>query len=284
MEQLDEHHKRILLSYSDDVDVLNFCLSNKKIGDDVCNEDFWKNRFLNKYGNFDKGNISWKNFYMYIVSIKDEANRKKRSPLYYAIKTRNKQVLDFFLNIKNRTQFDYLEGLEAAAEINDVDLIDIFLKNRKRPNDLNLYHYYLRDNGMNIMKGAIYGGHKNIIEKYLSKTRVLNRYDFINLIKLAIENNEDEIAIYLYKESTYNMEKTSKARGEINDELLYFSVENKNVPFIKYFMKEGGDVNVGLKAAVKIDNSELIQYFLSRGAKFNKKQTESKEKYLSYMM
>lgn len=266
MEKLDDHHKRILLSYADDIDVLNFCLSNKRIGDVICNEEFWRDRFLNRYGSVDKGYTSWKNFYMYIISIRDKANRKKRSVLYYAVKTKNKYVLDYFLTVKDRNSFDYLEGLEAAAEINDENLIKEFLKNRdeRQPNiignDLNLYHYYERDNITRIMKGAIRGNYKNITDTYLNnrKLRFLNDKEISELIKLAIDNDTYKIGVSIYKYI-----------NKYRDDLLYYSVEKEKIPFIKFFIAEGADPTVGLKAAVKIDNSDFIQYFLSIGGKFN---------------
>lgn len=282
MEKLDNQHKRILLSYSDDIDVLNFCLSSKYNNDIVCNENFWKNRFLSKYGQFDKGDMSWKKFYLNIIRVKDKALRNRKSVLYYAVKTKNMEVLDFFIKNKTYTSKDYADGfLEAAAEINNRELIEGFLKMPETMNDLNLYHYRLRENVIAIIKGAIKGGHFDIVRDYFKDTRVLNESEIVGIIDYAMKNKQNDIAMYIYENINYNNVTNIINKQHVTDRMLFRAVVDNNYPFIKYFLDNGGDVNVGLKAAVKDDNSYLIQYFQSIGAKFNSPIKEE-EKVLSY--
>jgi len=58
----------------DDESLLNFCKTTWKneYSRKLCkNEDFWRNRFYNKYGDFEKNpNRTWKKFYLGIIELK----------------------------------------------------------------------------------------------------------------------------------------------------------------------------------------------------------------------
>ena len=77
----------IILNNLNDRDLFNFCLSNKKAADLCRNENFWRNRFYQRYGKlFDndqefidkiKKDEKWKTFYLLVVS---ETSEFKNNP------------------------------------------------------------------------------------------------------------------------------------------------------------------------------------------------------------
>jgi len=65
MEMLNKDEIYLVAMKLDDHSLLNFCASSKK-GKELCeNDNFWKARTMQKYGNVPKRtNETWKNFYM----------------------------------------------------------------------------------------------------------------------------------------------------------------------------------------------------------------------------
>ena len=59
-----------ILSEVNDRDLFSFCLVNKQINQICKDEHFWRNRFLSRFGQFQKpANVSWRKQYLITVSI-----------------------------------------------------------------------------------------------------------------------------------------------------------------------------------------------------------------------
>lgn len=66
-----------ILSELDDRDLISFCLSNK-LANNLCqDENFWRNRFINKFGNkvtkYKPAERKWKKHYLTVISDLDES-------------------------------------------------------------------------------------------------------------------------------------------------------------------------------------------------------------------
>lgn len=79
----DRANDTAVLQDTDDKNIADLCLSNDYVFS-LCNEDFWKDRLINKYGkylgteNYIKnkylGDVSWKDYYLWINSLVNDPN------------------------------------------------------------------------------------------------------------------------------------------------------------------------------------------------------------------
>jgi ankyrin repeat protein len=142
----------LILEKLSDRDLLNFCLTNKSINR-LCNEDdFWKNRFLKKFGDFQNKSkdISWKKLYLLLV--------------YYIDRYRHLEMV--FL---------------AAAGNGDINIVKYLLETQKMGNEIN-----------QAMVNAAEGGHIDIVnlmilqgaDSFDTAERFAIRSGHTNIVKL----------------------------------------------------------------------------------------------------
>jgi len=110
----------IILSKTEDVDLLSYCKTNK-LAQKICNNDnFWKQRFQDKYGDYIKKNEnrSWKDFYLGVIYY-------NKYPLYEAcdkIREHGDSHEDFLIFFES---FKTLRGFALPAKLKK-PLIDFF--------------------------------------------------------------------------------------------------------------------------------------------------------------
>ena len=119
----------IILSKLNDKDLLSVCVTNKYANRLCNNEDFWRNRFISKWGledmKYNSENRSWKRFYLLITK---------------------------YLNGTENWNW----GMEGAAEGGHRDLVDFFIAKGA--------NYW--DTGMHY---ALQGGHQNLVKFFRQK-------------------------------------------------------------------------------------------------------------------
>ena len=112
-----------ILSELDDKSLLEFCKTNR-YGSELCkDEKFWKNRFIYKFGRFDKNpDRSWKDFYLKVVYYTD---KYKNKALYHAsLKGMKNFDIVKFLLIRG---YDKNDGLIGAARGGHKNLVEYFV-------------------------------------------------------------------------------------------------------------------------------------------------------------
>jgi len=114
----------MILSELDDKDLFNFCKNfeskNIYINKLCSNENFWKNRFIQKYGEADKNpDRSWKRFYLKVTYYDDKFNDiEKIKQTKEEILKEKSDIINFFSN--------YL-GMKALRNfLNNLDSFDAF--------------------------------------------------------------------------------------------------------------------------------------------------------------
>ena len=116
----------IILSKLNDRDLLSVCITDKYANRLCNNEDFWRNRFITKYGvDFMKYNTTktWKRFYLLIVKYLN-GSEYWNSGMYGASKGGHRDLVEFFI-AKGATVWNF--GMNGAAKGGHRDLVEFFI-------------------------------------------------------------------------------------------------------------------------------------------------------------
>lgn len=232
-----------ILSKMDDHSLLTFCKSSK-YGNQLCqNDDFWRNRFIKKYGHANKNlenTRTWKDFYLLIT-------------YYLDLYTPNKAV-------------------EVAAErggrkSNNLDIIRFFIS--RYPIDL--------DRGM---YGAAKGGNKSLVAFFIDQGA--NQWNIaMRGAASSKSSNAEELVHFLIDQGADDWDRGLRGAAEANnmklinffigrgandwDSGLIGAAEGNHKQLIEYFIGKGAtDWNWGLQGAASSGNVDLVNYFLRK--------------------
>ena len=112
-----------ILSKLNDRDLLSVCITDKYANRLCNNEDFWRNRFITKYGlDFIKYNTTktWKRFYLLTVKYLN-GSEDWNGGMKYAAKGGHRDLVEFFI-AKGADYWD--GGMVYAAEGGHRDLVE----------------------------------------------------------------------------------------------------------------------------------------------------------------
>ena len=172
----------------EDKKLITYCLTNRN--NKTCkDENFWKQRFSDKYGSsalqYKSPKKTWKTFYLqtvyYFSQVPLSASVAFHKPidkiLAYAVKDGQKDLINFFIS-RGAKNWDL--ALEGAALRGDIELINYFIA--KGANEWGI-----------ALVAAASEGHFNLVKFFLSKgVRLEELADAINYAE-----NYPEIVTYL---------------------------------------------------------------------------------------
>lgn len=186
----------LILSNLNDESLFSFCQVDRYAANLCQNEDFWRNRFINKYGaeliDIKLPNRSWKNFYLGIeyynnlykdwdFSLNEAAKKGSKQidfinfflsqgagasykALATAIKKQDYPLVNLFVNSFVPIDDDYFwrNAFNLAASVGNIDILNLLLTKGVRNFNQALYI-------------AAEKGHKNMVE-YLLQVSKYNQY------------------------------------------------------------------------------------------------------------
>ena len=143
----------IILSKLDDRDLLNTCLVNKAANRLCEDENFWRNRFITRYGQKDfefmrdKLQMTWRKFMLLLIRYLDLDNLNRS--MRFAAQEGHRDLVDFFI-LKGADGWNL--GLAGAAQGGHKDLVDFFILKGTKNWDIGMFY-------------AAQGGHKDLERK-----------------------------------------------------------------------------------------------------------------------
>jgi hypothetical protein len=147
----------VILENLNDRDLLTTCLVNKS-ANRLCKDDnFWRNRFIRKWGEHEKPkNKSWKFYYLLIIKFLEDEEPIQRS-FNYAMNTAAKEgYIDIVKLMIEKGAMDFNRAMKTAAKEGHIDIVKLMLDNEAT--DFNWGLYY-----------AAWGGHLDILQLMIDK-------------------------------------------------------------------------------------------------------------------
>ena len=148
----------IILSKLDDRDLLSTCLVNKDANRLCRDENFWRNRFISRYGEKDfefmrNKVVSWRKFMLLLIKYLDLGENDWNKAMINAAKDGKMALIDFFI-LKGAKGWNW--GMYGAAAGGHRELVDFFISKGA-------------DNWNRGMNGAAKGGHRELVDFFISK-------------------------------------------------------------------------------------------------------------------
>ena len=116
----------IILSKLNDKDLLSVCVTNKYANRLCNNEDFWRNRFIAKWGSeyvkYNSENRSWKRFYLLITKYLNGTENWDEG-MVAASKDGHRDLVDFFIA---KGANAWINGMKYAEKSEHQDLVEFF--------------------------------------------------------------------------------------------------------------------------------------------------------------
>ena len=240
---------REILKWVNDSELLKICSVDKRVWNNVCDDDFLKRRLTQKYPGINKFKIkneTWKNFFL-------------RST-YYIAKMRE----DFQFEYNGGNFMKQLALLEKYPDINKL------LLQSSKSGELDIVKYALK-------KGAdIHAGEYTTTSE--DALALASEYNRLDIVKYLIESGADvngDNNIALRNASTkghleivkYLVENGANIHDYYEESLLK-AAANGHLEVVKYLVERGANVNEDeriLELPVKRGYYEIVKYLLEHG-------------------
>ena len=229
---------REILSKVDDKELLKVCSVDKRFWNDVCDDDFLRRRFLNKYPGIERYKETWKEFFLkmtfYISSMKEEFD--------FVYTTGNpKQQYKLFKDNPINHRF-------LAADSAKKGELPILVYAINKGNLTARRNYYL--------SVAAENGHLNIV-KYL--------------VEQGIDFQEEDALVYAVRNGHLDIVKYLVEKGSDihinNEEPLREASKRGYLNIVKYLVERGADIHVNddepLRKARQNGHVDVVQYLES---------------------
>jgi hypothetical protein len=192
----------LILEKLNDRDLINICLANKSANKLCNNDDFWRNRFLQKWGYFDKSeNRSWKNLYLTILKYLPEkgqipfsgiassaAYRGDIDMVKFAVAKGAENIEDIAFNATLKNNFDIVKyAIEKGVKTGD-----FIMSSAAYEGNIDIVKFMIEKGATNFnraMDQAAYKGHLNIVKLMVKEGAT----DFDKAIKSAREGGKEEL-------------------------------------------------------------------------------------------
>jgi hypothetical protein len=258
----------LILKNLNDKDLFSFCLANNSL---CPNEDFWRNRFLSKYG--EEGRIlklpkrTWKNFYLLITHYDEKYTNGKA--LYEVAKKGYLDLAQFFLA---REQNNLDEALGGAAAGGNRDLVDFFISQGHHN-----WYYALRR--------AAEAGRKDLVDFFISKAHVMTASDYNFGLHGAATGGHKDLIDFFIKKGARNWKLglagavegghkdlvdffLKKIKGKIDwDYVMGAAARGGHKNLVDFAIEKGPrDLGYGLQSAAEGGHKDLVDFFIAKGA------------------
>jgi hypothetical protein len=211
----------LIMSNLDDETLLSFCLANRSANLLCKDENFWRNRFIGKYGKPTFVVSNWRRAYLKTISYLNGEN--DYDILYHLEKNREYEMinliifLDNFRTTENKLRnLHFLLGVKGAIEINDREMINFFMKMR------NFSQFDLNQ----MLNHAVTAANKDLIDFFIASGAKDSRFT----LQAAIETKNLDIVKYI-------MSKNIAPATEIFNEGFQYSREHGTQEISYYFIE-----------------------------------------------
>jgi ankyrin repeat protein len=294
----------ILLKLESDREILEFCALNK-YAKNLCNDDFFRNRVYQKFPNsvpFKTSKISktstWKKYYLYLIYYID----KMKDLGFNFSEVSNGDVKSYYEILKDEDRLiaivtaiekDYLDLVKYYIEDKNIDLsvyntnYNILMAMAAENGHKSIVDYFISKGANDWNQGmafAIKGGQTELVNFFIEKgAKNWN----IGLYSAAVAGNRDLILFFMKRGNTKKSAALDGAAYGGHVELVKMFFENgakdidsalksavkgyeeheiKSREVIRYLISLGANVNVGLIQSARVENPNLISFFIRRGA------------------
>jgi hypothetical protein len=262
---------REILSKLNDADTLRACSVNKKFWNEICDDQFFRRRFLKYPGleSMKNENETWKQFFLRYMKYTSLMKEKYNFEFDYRYPDFQHQytLLRKEIRIKNKREYERLSQeavfrghfslAKYAIERGNLKPGSIFFQ--RVINDMEMVRYLIENGKIENFTSEWVSGINNLeVLKYLSKlyhfdaedyTKILsNNIDSLEIVKYLVENGAD---------INYN-----------DRESLRSAIYNDNFEIVKFLVEKGADVNANrvLELAAENGNYEIVKFLVENGA------------------
>jgi hypothetical protein len=184
-----------------DRDLLNLCLTNKAANELCRDEDFWRNRFIKKWGYSEKSEgRTWRNFYLTLLKYLDEyAYFIKKYAKFFGnyVADMNEHILrkvsyeediDIVRLMINKGAKNLDVALRIASEKGNIEIIKLLLE---------------KDDKLNFelpLIGAVKKGQLEVVKLLLKKEKERDRNNYIKFIRdlIIVSKKYKQYEVYNY--------------------------------------------------------------------------------------
>lgn len=301
----------IVLSKLNDRDLLNVCLTNREINKACKNENFWRERFINKFdqkpqepsdlfdypSKYKKDSETWRNFYLKFLLCTDKY-KIKNNLLLKACFIGDLSLVVYALNFRTTDNHLRMETPLMLASQGNYDDIIKYLINRGTLISFKIGEWLSHSGSYDIVKFIIEKGAdiRSEDHQYIRIAASAGRFD--NVLLLAengadIHTRNDEILLHASRYGNIEMIKyLLKLGANINrsENSRYFplpsSIAYDQTEAAKFLIVLGADVNISnglpLKNAIKFSYLNIVKYLIEHGANPNIVFTEENQTPLEY--
>lgn len=301
----------IVLSKLNDRDLLNVCLTNREINKACKNENFWRERFINRFDStslkhmkmqdypskYKKDTETWRDFYLKFLKYTEDY-RMPSNLLQKACFLGDLSLVVYALNsVKSIIDTSDSMPLKLAAQGNYYDIIK-YLINRGAFIPVYVTIWLSHSGNYDIVKFLIEKGADITIQNNLPIRMAGNAGRFNNVLLLSengadIHSNDDEILLHASRRGNIEMIKYLLKHGaNINRTVnstffpLPDSISYGQTEAAKFLIDSGADVNISnglpLKNAIKFSYLDIVKYLIEHGANPNIVFTEENQTPLEY--
>ena len=264
----------LILEKLSDKDLIRICLVNAYARKLSYNEDFWRRRFITRFGaefmKWKNKDRTWREFYLAIIrniyrySLTGTVENIEGGLEESAFKGQ-KDLVDFFI-AKGAKNFE--NGVEAAIRGKNKDIVyyliskgvnrgwNGFLDRAAETGDRELVDFFI-SKGANDWDDALVmaseGGHKELVDFFISK----GAKKWNAALSAAAEGGHKELVDFFI----------SKGAKKWNDALRK-ATKARNKELISFFLAKGAtNLNEGVVDAIRGGDVQLVEFFLDKGGK-----------------
>ncbi len=277
---------KLIITYLDSKDILEFCKTCKYANEKVCDESFFRNIIINKYPNTIKYKdyvklSSYRNYFFTII--------------YYISKLEKDYYLDYlrkFENLEGSPELEYFareigymfgeydkdRSLVLASHNGDLPVVKYLTEHGANVNDRNNYALrlasqcghlsvvkYLTEHGANIqsndneaLRSASYRAHSEIVKYLIEHGADINIGNDGVLQCFTAKGNLDMVK--------YLVSKGANIHADDNG-IIRISIGKGHLPIVKYLVEQGFNIQDEydelLKYAIKIKHLDIVNYLQS---------------------
>ena len=289
---------REILKYLPDEELLEICPINRRMWNEVCDDNFLTRRLREKYGGIEKykkENESWKRFFLrtiyYISKLKDfkyeykEGDFEMQYRLLYHNKSMNKLLVEAASNgelplvkyaLKNGAYLHFLQhsAVRNAAAEGHLDIVRYLIEQGANIPPQALIES-VANGHFDVVKYLV--GEKNVSPNDVALTRAV-LFERKDIVKYLIEHGanvraENDYALrWAARAGHFDLVKLLVEKGANihaeNDYALLWAVENGHFDIVKFLIEHGADIstynNKPLRIAKEFGRTEIYNYLLSK--------------------
>ncbi len=259
---------RLIVSYLDDIDILEFCKTCKYANEKVCDENFFRNLISQRYKNTlkYKDYVKTRSYKQYFYSV-----------IYYISKLKTKYNLNYLQEFENRNlegspELEYFarkhvpkcskyskeEGLIFASEIGHLPVVKYLVENNA--------DIHSRDDCA--LRWASEGGHFPLVKYLVEHNANIHAQNDYALLWSSVASHFDVVEYLVKKGANVNI---------FNAKHLSMYIHKRNYPMVKLLLEHAPNIDNDdvLKSAIIKNDLALVKCLVEYGVNINYKNFDA---------